>query len=267
MKQFHMSKKNLTSACVILLAVALLAAGGVFAKYLHTAKDDRSSVSSKMFYFESDYLTEDNHAYKLNAGTDSIAFTLYNYENSLRVSEVVSTYQITVTSENDASFTIDGEVATEKEISVEATKTDTKITLGSLDDGCSYQVTVIADGGYVKTLSARFEVAPAQTGFYMNVDNSDQSVLILTVWTEDVSGAIEISIPEGLVPDATDPVLKSVHNFENGAYLAIAFTDAESFATSYSSRTYRFFKTEGYDSTQKFTVTMGTITATESNIP
>lgn len=267
MKQFHMSKKYLTSACVILLAVALLAAGGVFAKYLHTSKDDRSSVSSKMFYFESDYLTEDNHTYKLNAGTDSVAFTLYNYENSLRVSEVVSTYQITVTSENDASFTIDGEVATEKEISVDATKTDKKITLGSLDDGCSYQVTVTANGGYVKTLSATFEVAPAQTGFYMNVDNSDQSVLILTVWTENLSGNVAVSVPAGLVPDATDPVLKSVYNFENGAYLAIAFTDAESFATAYSSRTYRFFKTKDYNSTQKFTVTMGAITATESNIP
>ena len=252
-----MSKKYLTSACVILLAVALLAAGGVFAKYLHTSKDDRSSVSSKMFYFESDYLTEDNHTYKLNTGTQSVAFTLYNYENNLRISEVVSKYRITVASDGDDSFTINGEVATEKEISVEATKTDTKITLGSLDDGCSYQVTVIADGGYVKTLSARFEVAPAQTGFYMNVDNSDQSVLILTVWTEDVSGAVEIGIPAGLVPDATDPMLVGVTNYSDGTYKAFEFTDSDSFANAFASRSYRFFKTADYDQNSSFTVKIG----------
>ena len=266
MKRFHISKRFLIGIGIFILATSLLATSGVLAKYIRTAKDDTLLITSKKFYFESNYLTEDNHTYKLNSGTKSVAFELYNYENDLRISEVECTYTVTVAS-TDTLFTIDGNITTEKEIHVVVQKTDTKIILGDLKDGYKYTVTVTADGGYVKTLSATFEVAPAQNGFYMNVDNTNESYVILTVWTENVYGEIEITVPDGLIPDQTDPLLKNINNYTEGEYQGFTVIDRENFMTTYCSHSYRFFKAPNYNSTQKFTVKMGETDALESNIP
>lgn len=267
MKKFHLPKQILIGLGIIFLGASFVATSGVLAKFANTVKNESSPVTAKTFYFESNYLTEDNHTYKLNSGTASVSFDLYNYENALRFSEVDSTYTIVVTSADD-SFTIDGESITQKTISADGgTKIDHTVTLGNLKNGQTYKVTVTADGGYVKTLSATFEVAPSREGFFMDVDNSNEHYVILTVWTENVYGEIEIAVPDGLIPDQTDPLLKNINNYTEGEYQGFTVIDRKNFMTTYCSHSYRFFKAPNYNSTQKFTVKMGETDALERNIP
>lgn len=273
MRKKLISKRFLAGVGVLLLAVGMIAAGGAFAKYLSTVKKELTPVTAKTFYFESNYLTEDNHLYKLNAGTKNVSFELYNYENALRVSEMECTYKITVNS-TDTTFTINGEQVVEKTVEIkkavgatEVQKTDTEVVLGNLKDGFEYEVTVKANGGYVKTLSATFAVASAKNGFFMNVENADPSYVILTVWTENVSGDVAVTVPAGLIPDTTDAVLAGIDNYDNDTYDQFEFTDSTSFSSVYSSHSYRFFKTSGYDENASFTVKMGETDAVESKIP
>lgn len=226
----------------VLLIVLLTLAGGVVSKYVNSREVD-AYVTAPAFYFESNYLTEDNHEYKLNAGTTSLQIELYNFENELRVSEVDCTYTVSVetkdTNFSPPSQTLEAEATGEGRT--------TSFTLNGLKNGCSYTVTVTADGGYVKTLSATFTVAPDTNGFYMNVDDSDPDFVILTIWTENVSGTVDVTFPDGLIPDTTDPTLRTITSGSKTFRVGTMGT--------YSSRSYRFFKTSSYAENSTFTVT------------
>ena len=258
MKRLRIPKRIIFYIAIIAFVASTVATSSILAKYIYTDKNDGINVSSKSFYFESNYLTDNNHIYKLNAGTRGVDIELYNYENELRISEVSCKYTVTVSSD-DTSFTINGEVLTQKEISISADKTDTVVTLGDLKDGYDYTVTVTADGGYVKVLSATFSVAPAHDGLFMNVSENDYYV-ILTVWTENVVGTANISFPSGLIPDSTDAVMSGITNYENGSYVAASFSDSNSFTATFASHSYRFFKETPGDqsySAGDFTVNIG----------
>ena len=263
MKRFHISKKFLIRVVFLALVISVLVTSGVLAKYLYVIKDETLPVNSKTFYFESNYLTEDNHTYKLNSGTTTIQIELYSFENELRVSEVDCTYTVKVISE-DTSFKINDQAYTGEGITLSIAADDIDktaiVTLDGLKDGNSYKVIVTADGGYQKTLSATFEVAPAQNRCYMSVDNSNDHYVVLTVWTENVTGTAGISFPSGLIPDTSDPILASITNYDGDSFVADTFYDNESFTEAFFSRSYRFFKTEEYQS-GTFTVTIDDITA------
>lgn len=254
-------------AGILLLLASVAVTSGVLAKYADSREQDPKKATAKSFYFESDYLTEDDHLYKLNTGTTSIDIKLYNYENELRFSKVACTYTITVESD-DATVTIGDTQTKEASVSVEGgTWTGTKITVGGLEDGYEYKVTVVADGGYKKTLGAIFSVAPAQRGLFMNVNASNAEYVVLTVWSENVSGEVKISVPAGLIPDTTDPIMTDITNYGAEGFGAFEFTDSVSFSEAYSSHSYRFFKSADFVSATGFAVTIGDSEATERNIP
>ena len=271
MKKLRIPKRAWITVCALLLLVSCAATCGVLAKYVHTVKEDSPSVRGKAFYFESDLLASKSREIALHAGTGETSFTLRNYENALRVSEVEITYTVTVTSE-DPLFTVNGETVTEKTVTktlqADANiETERTVTLGELDDGFRYAVSVTASGGYRKTLQATFAVASAD-GFYMNVtDYGKQGYLLLTVWSENVRGIIEIDVPKGLIPDGTDPIFSDVQNYSDGTYAAFSFEDEGFSSAPFVSRSYRFFKTADYDPADVFTVMMGETEATTSNIP
>ncbi len=264
MKKSHITKKALIAAGLLALVGCVAATGGVLAKYVRTEKiTDQAVATAKAFYFESNYLTDKNETtYNLNAGTEVVEIELYNFENQFRVSEVTTTYTVKVESDQ-SNFTINNEqTATATIVADGAASVTNKIQLGNLQDGGSYKVTVTANGGYEKTLSAIFKVASSPDGFYMFVENTNDYVL-LTVWTEKVSGTVTVGFPAGLIPDATDPIFKDVKNYLNGTYAAGSVTHA---LGEYSSRSYRFFKTAvetiGADA---FTVRIGTKDAVPQN--
>lgn len=260
MSRFRISTRYIIYAGILLSLASMAIAGSVLAKYADTIAKDDKNLTAKSFYFESDYLTEDDHLYKINSGTESIKFTLYNYENDLRVSETECTYTVSVETDDDA-VTINGESTKNATITVDAVKTDTAVTLGGLDNGYEYTVTVTANAGYEKTLGAIFSVAPDKVGLFMNVNASNAEYVILTVWSENISGDVTVSVPAGLIPDTTDPIMKDITNYTDGEYTAFEFTDSESFAAVYSSHAYRFFKTDDYDADSAITVKMADVAA------
>ncbi len=280
MKKIQIPKRVLIVVCIVLLVATSIATGSVLAKYARTLKNNTSPVTAKAFYFESDYLVETviegaQGYYHLNSTTQSVSFNLYNFqremcadpncENCAFTSQVNCNYTVNVTSD-DTDFTLSAEQFT----AFADTKTTQTVTLSGLEPGRSYQVSVTANGGYTKTLYATFSVDTEGSGFFMNVAETDAYVL-LTVWTERYStGPITVNVPAGLIPDATDPILKDIENYKTvdgvNKYTEFDFTDADSFQSASSSRSYRFFKADGY-TTESFTVKMGDASAEVSDIP
>lgn len=257
------NRKRLLAVLAAALLVAAAGTGTVLAKYVSNKAPQDIPVSAKAFYFESNYLTADGRSYSLNAGTQSVTIELYNYENSLRVSQVDCQYTVTVSS-TDQDYTYSP--TTVNTTAAQAEKTE--ITLNGLKDGCSYTVTAKTVGGYEKTLSATFTVAAKETGFYMNVADRGEYIL-LTLWTQNVSGTLSVSVPAGLIPDATDKALENIRNYDaNGKYTVFEFTDSTSFTNTYASRAYRFFKAADYnDSNAEFSAKINGQSAEAAQIP
>lgn len=252
------TRKLLLGTGVALLSIALLFTGGVVSKYVNERAAD-APVQSAEFYFESNYLTEDNHEYKLNSGTEKIVIELYNFENELRISKVDCEYTVKVNG-----------IEVKKLEAPQSNLPSTRSYELQVEAGKTYSVIVEANGGYKKTLSATFVVAKAADGFYMNVSDKGEYVL-LTVWTENLSGTVSIDFPAGLIPDATDPRMKEVYNYSEGMYVSGQLEDKVSFVKSFSSHSYRFFKASNFNSS-KFNVTIADINgstrqATDANIP
>ena len=246
-------RKLLLGTGAILLSLALFLTGRTLSKYVNE-REQNASIKAAGFYFESNYLTEDTHEYKLNYNTQSVEIELYNFENALRISQIETKYTVSVETE-DASFSLTDNVYTAKALEA----VTSKVVLNGLKAGYQYKVTVKAQGGYEKTLSAIFAVANAPDSVYMNIENTDHFVL-LTVWTEDVKGTASIGVPAGLIPDATDPSLKGVTNYTNDKYTEFSFVDATSFVNEFASHSYRFFKTADYQSGE-FSVIVNGVTA------
>ena len=122
------------------------------------------------------------------------------------------------------------------------------MTLGNLVCGRTYLVTAVGAAGYEQTLQARFTVSDKEENVYMNVAVSGGNFALLTVWTENVKGNLEVAYTaDGLIPDATDPILRDIMNWDrNGEkYINFSFYDSENFMTPYAYNTYRFFLSEG----------------------
>lgn len=229
----------------ILFAVALLCfiiAGSVsLAKYI-IQKRNEGYVESPEFYFSSNILGEGSgKTYSLSMGTTSIEFDIYNTEDELRLSGLDIDYVIEVTggaSVNKTSGTLAKDVLSSE-----------TIELSGMIDGGTYEVIVTGEAGYELVLKAKFIVGVEKKGFYMSVDNDDEAFVLLTVWSENITGPVDITIPYGLIPDNTNEVMKNVKNYnkETLKYESVSFEDSLNFNEAYASHTYRFFTTSDYD--------------------
>ena len=277
MKKFNISKRLVIAVCVIVLAAVAAATGGVIAKYVKQVKQEQNPTTAKAFYFTSDYLkaSSESRTYYLGSTTTSVSFDVRNFKDALNVSEVNTTYTVKIAS-NDTSFTVAAsngqEISNKNEFTLEAaagTQITHKITLEELKSGNTYTVTVTANGGYTKTLTAVFSIDKVKSGFYYNIADEGE-YLLLTVWTENYTkGTVTIEVPENLIPDVTDDLLNiNNYNTEQGTYTAFTVTDTTSFADSTNaSRSYRFFKDGNKYTSATFKVKMGDATATVSSIP
>ena len=180
---------------VILVLAMCFGVGGAVAKYLKTSESS-GAVRAQEFYFTSEQL-EGTH--KLKPGTTQVTFTVGNYADALRYSEM----DITVTAEVTNGATI--KVANP---TLEANgESETEITISNLNPGETYTVTVTGTNGYTKTLTGTFQVQQPGTGAYQWVEEFDGYVL-LTVWCEDYTGPVTIEYPNGAIPDNTNPNMK-----------------------------------------------------------
>jgi len=231
----------------LVIIVSLLGFGlisGVFAKYLHS-RDTDALAKSKEFYFTSDYLTAEGKTYTLNPYTKSITFELRNYEG-LNTSEIDISYTVSV--DQDVIVTYLGN----KKIDV-AEKTEL-VTISGLESGKTYNVTVKGENGYEHTLKATFTVENTVNGIFKNTANYGDYV-ILTVWTKGVSATVDFTVPEGLIPDATDDALTG----------KVAGSNVQMTLNEYTSHSFRFFTTSSYINGE-ITVTSGGDTLAETTL-
>lgn len=245
----------------LLLVLILLASGGIgttVAKYIHST-DGKMLVKAPEFYFTSDLLTEDgNVSYMLNSNTTQVQFLLRSTADELRNSDMKIGYTVSLEKPQDASGYLD---ITEGELTgTEKTKT---VTLRDVQPGVTYTVTAIGEAGYTQELSATFRVADKDQNVYKNLTQSPDGYLLLTVWTHNVAGTLNISFPDCLVPDNTNPDMESVFNRDPSG--ANSFTSG---FTKYSSKTYRFFGTaEAKDFLVTGTIDGSIYTAAETALP
>jgi len=189
---------------LLLLAVAVLFNGYTLAKYL-MEKDQKVPVVAKNFYFESDLLAVSTGAvpqYTLQAGVDTISFSLMNYPDELRESEVAIDYT--------AVLTKDGSTVKSTSGKIEKGRKSIPISFADLDEG-TYIVTATATNPYTQTLQGRFTIVDNDTDISYSVSDATGSPnLKVTVTTTDYAGNIVISWPEDVLPDNTDALLSGV---------------------------------------------------------
>lgn len=211
---------------MVILVVRVFVGNGLWAKYLYE-EEQESLYIAENFYFESDYLVEptggvDGH-YKVKEGVDEISVTLCNYADELRNSEVDIDYTVTLNR-------TEGVAKTEKGTLVKNQKSEAVITFSDLSAG-TYTVTA-SSTPYGKTLQATFEVRDAVSELHYSVNDSKGSPFLEVVVTNmDYEGDVFISLPAGVRPDNTDPLMEAAK--ENSCTVKME---------SYSSYTFLFFK-------------------------
>jgi len=217
---------------LLLLLCGALLLGGVAAKYV---REDygKNVFAAKDFYFSSNLLTTDEAEYRLNAGTESVTFTLGNNADELRYAQ--DNIKYTVTIDNGASVSTPAGTLETGGVSTAT------ITINGLKNGVTYTVTAVGEAGYKATLSASFTVSGNDENIYKHLNTSNRDYILLTVWTDNLKGDVKVDFPAGVIPDNTDPIMREVKNYGESGYGSGDFTDAVNFVETYSSYTYRFF--------------------------
>ena len=216
--------------CVLAIALFFLLIGNVVSKYVYKNNGQGVALAHE-FYFDSDCLTEEGKEYILSSGCPSVDVALRNFPDELRFATTEITYVLTVKEKGS------DEVLMQKTGSLAANKKSEAAESIPVQSGKTYEVTAHGDGGFIRTLKATFKVLPENAGIYKYVDDYDEYV-VLTVWSENITGNVGITFPASLLPDNTDDVMSGA------LYNDGKVTDSDNFQKAYSSHSYRFFKTD-----------------------
>lgn len=242
-------KFDLVVALYIVLGIVLCAlVGNAFAKYFQMSTNP-STFKAMDFYFTSELLDEETHM--LSPGSTSISFSLRNYADALRISEVeVGIIEVLITGHGDPVITYDAAQSTLGA----SIPNELNVTVSGLVPGNTYVITATATGGrlngvggYEQTISGTIIVPETENALYTYFQNQGSYVL-LTVWSAGYRGNVTIDIPDGVIPDNTDAVMAA-------AMTGGEFEDATTFTDkAYASHTYRFFVTGEPVTANSFTV-------------
>ncbi len=236
---------------IVLLAMILLGSlAGILAKYIgsQTRTEDTASPN---FYFTSTFLSREGNSYTLMPSTTSLDIPVGNYADHLRVTGEDIDYTYTVTKG-------DTEVkAGSGTLTATGTATTENISLTGMSAG-TYQVTVKATRPYTATLKGTF-IIPKESGdiHYSVNDQEGSPYVLLTVWTDNYDGKVQITWPAGVIPDSTDSSLESAKTYSDSGYIAGKTTVT---SEADGSKVYRFFK----ENPSK-TFTLSQFTATKAN--
>ncbi len=184
--------KVITIIIAIVLSFCTIAGSLVLAKYLNK-KESSGQIGTSNFYFTSNLL--DGQTHTLAPGTKNFSFTIGNYADDLRFSEVDIQYTVSVTSgaivENGTGELKKGAV------------NDKEVTISNLTAG-TYEITAVGKGGYKKTLKATIVIPEETSNLYYYLDDSSSDYILLTVWNEgDKEGSVTIKYTG--IPDNTNP--------------------------------------------------------------
>lgn len=237
---------------IALLSLSLITGTALYARYVY-GRQQSAVVSAPNFYFESDTLTPNGKVYYLNPNVTSLSFTLQNFADELRQSDDTIQYTVSVTSSTNP--TSPATLSTTSGTLTGGVQSDISVTLAGLQSGHTYTVTANGDAGFVKTLKATFVVLAKEAKLYQHTDaDSNDAYILFTVWTENLEGNVTVTFPAGLIPDNTWPDMEDILTADG------EFTHV---FEAYSSRVYRFIKTDAYTGVDPFTATCAGTVATE----
>jgi len=207
------------------LAILCGVAGLAYARYMRSLRSG-VAVRAKDFYFTSNLLDEETHT--LAPGTDSVTFSLGNFGDELRHSEVEISYTVTVQDES-------GIAVPKVDVSSGTLGKDKKeigeVTISDLKPG-TYTVTATGTGeGYTKELSAKI-VVPEEAGkVYQHFEQVPGEYCVLTVWNEG-NEEEKVTITYSGIPDNTNPDMADWQTGDQRQEVKIA---------AHESKVFRFF--------------------------
>ncbi len=192
-KKFTASKK--TASAIIILGILAAFAGVTAARYV-MQRTNQGIIAAQDFYFTSDFLKEesDKALYFIDSKIP-VTIHLYNSEDSLRTTPGEIRYQVEVA----------GGTYTDSSNGVVGSSADPEVSdLVVVPDEAaqSITVTVTSTAPYKKVLTAEFKIEKGNAvGLEANVGSR---VAVLTMTCADDAKAIEITLPDGVIPDQTN---------------------------------------------------------------
>ena len=217
---------KLRKILIIFLILIIMLAGAVFAKYV-IDKRPATLVTAGSFYFQSDLLSDDASmkTYTYQEGVDEISVILQNNIDDLRFSEVDIYYTVKITD-------IAGNQIQDKNGNTVANRTG-KLNKGSIDTKTvsfsnlatgSYIVTANSTAPYEKEIRANFILTEENESIEYNVrDTVNSPVIQLTITTNDYSGNVRITQPQGTTPDTTNLDISDNNTGYNGGSKTINY--------------------------------------------
>lgn len=180
---------------LVLLVLTIVSSGGLtYSRYVTEWKTQPTVAQGPAFYFRSNLLKEEseNAVYEIDRQTAAFDIELYNYADSLRVTDGTIDYTLSAegATVSAGSGTLTGGM-NKKTITVTPDNPQDKIT-----------VTAVSSAPYVQTLKATFELKQGST--YKIEDVAGQSAAVLTMTCTEVGSKITISLPENVIPDTTN---------------------------------------------------------------
>ena len=207
-KRARRGRKQKIGAIVLLLMGmgALVLAGGVLARYVLFWDSEGAVAQPDAFYFTSDLLREGAAAsYQIDPQIKGIEIKLFNAEDEKRVTASKISYKVEVEggTADRAEGVIQGGAAGNAGAVVKITPAD---------GAAEVVVTVVSESPYVKTLSGKF-VREAGDAFTVE-DKSGNRAAVLTITATEPAQKVTITLPESVIPDATDSrVAKEGNNY------------------------------------------------------
>lgn len=211
-KSNEAAKRKKPSLPILLLLFSLLCAlciGGLAAARYVLRQDKAGLATAESFYFTSDYLREssENAVYYIDPENNSFHIELYNFADSQRWATSAITYTVSAegATVDSAGGVLNGSGESREQIIVTPT----------VKAGESFTVTAQSNSPYKKTLTATFHMASGNR--FQVEDKTGNIAAVLTVTCVDGKSPIPLTLPEGVVPDATDDRVTTMTG-ESGKY-------------------------------------------------
>ena len=226
--QVHMEQAETTASTFVV---------PVLARYHHSSTRIWE-IASVPFYFTSDRLTEEGKEYQLSPETEALSIELRNDQDGNRWSDTPIHYIYQVKKDGEEQEEKGGEGILYPQ---QGAGSSERIVIQDMTPGV-YDIEVQSQSPFEKTLKGTFIIPEKENDiFCVKEDRQGSFCVQLTVSVKDYEGNIKIFWPEGLIPDSTQAVFEDVKTRTEDLYEAGELT---LWMEPYTSRTYRFFKTD-----------------------
>lgn len=197
-----LDKKNTKKPLLLflMLAIVLSLTGVVLARFI-MKKSQTAMIEAENFYFTSDYLKESKAEYTIDAGNAPFKIEVFNYEDSQRITQSSIEFNVAVTN---------GSVVTTNQTLAGNTQSSQEIEIKPNNGAKEVTVTVTSKKPYQKVLSATFKKNIEKHSSI--IDKAGNKAAVLTLEYTDSTKSIQIELPDGVIPDGTNPKIEAYAN-------------------------------------------------------